>query len=235
MIDVSNAVIARYKRGGKTFEILVDCDNALLLKQSLKKARHTEVELRDVVAADEVFTDASKGLRCSESDLNAAFGTTDKQEIFKRIIEEGEIQLNQEHRRSLREEKRKQIITKIAELGVDPRTGHVHPRDRIENAMQEAKVKIDEHKSADEQIDEIVKKLMPVLPISFEKKKLAVKIPAQYAAKSFAVLKKLGAKEEWHNDGSLLASLEVPTSRLNDIYTSIGKLTEGNGEIKEIN
>ena len=54
--------------------------------------------------------------------------------------------------------------------GVDPKTKLPHPIQRLENAFEEAKIKIDERRSAEDQVKEILDKLRPVLPISFEKK-----------------------------------------------------------------
>ena len=34
MVDIDKAVVARYKKGNKIFEILVDCDMALALRQN---------------------------------------------------------------------------------------------------------------------------------------------------------------------------------------------------------
>ena len=51
--------------------------------------------------------------------------------------------------------------------GIDPKTNLPHPLQRIENALEEANVKIDEHKSEEKQVEEIVRKLQPILPIKF--------------------------------------------------------------------
>ena len=52
----------------------------------------------------------------------------------------------------MQEEKRKQVIAKIAREGINPQNGLPHPAMRIENAMNEAKVKVDAFKSVDEQV-----------------------------------------------------------------------------------
>ena len=48
---------------------------------------------------------------------------------------------------------------------VDPKTQLPHPVQRILLAMEEGKIKIDEFKDEQLQLDEIIKKLQPLLPI----------------------------------------------------------------------
>src|SRR3989338_11521432 len=115
MVNVDEAIIARLKSNNQLFEILVDCDMALALKEG------KNISLKDVLAADRIFSDAKKGLEASENAMKQIFGTNDAEEVAKTIIQKGEIQLTQEYREKLREEKRKQVITIIHRNGVDPK------------------------------------------------------------------------------------------------------------------
>ena len=110
-----------------------------------------------------------------------------------------------------REEKRRQIINIIHVNAIDPKTGLPHPAQRIENAIEEAKVHIDENKSAEDQVEGILDKLRPIIPIKFEKKKMQVILPPKYASQSYHVIKSYGEhKEEWLGDGSLRVVIELP-------------------------
>src|SRR3989344_9278633 len=162
MVTVEKAIIARLKSHGQHFEILVDCSNALALKEG------RNVDMHDILAAMQIFSDAHKGLVASEHAMKQIFGTNDVEEVAKQIIQKGEIQLTQEYRERLRDEKRKQIITMIHRNGVDPKTHLPHPPQRIENAFIEAKFNVDEFKSVQEQVQEALKQLRPILPIKFE-------------------------------------------------------------------
>ncbi len=104
MVNVDEAIIARLKSNNQLFEILVDCDMALALKEG------KNISLKDVLAADKIFSDAKKGLEASENAMKQIFGTSEPEEVAKIIIKKGEIQLTREHRANLRERKRKQII-----------------------------------------------------------------------------------------------------------------------------
>ena len=102
--------------------------------------------------------------------------------------------------------------------------------------MEDAKAKVDEFKGVQEQVQEILKKLRPIIPIKFVTKEIAVKIPADYAAKSYSTVKSFGTitKEEWQTDGSWVVVVEMPGGIENDFYDSLNKICHGNIESKVI-
>ncbi|MEW6062810.1 MAG: ribosome assembly factor SBDS [Nanoarchaeota archaeon] len=228
MVSIDEAVISRYKRDGKVFEILVDCEKAMLFREE------KETELDDVVVTRDVFTDVKKGMHAPEKDLQAIFGTTDKNEICKFIVTQGDVQLTADYQKKLREEKRKQIIALIHKNAIDARTGFPLPPQRIENAMAEAKVNIDAFKSAEAQSQDVIKKLREILPLKYEIREIAIKIPMQFSGKSFGLLKQFGRilKDEWQNNGDLIAVVEVPAGLTQDFFDELNKMTHGNVETK---
>ena len=227
MVDVDKSVIARLDRMGSHFEILVDCDKALEYKAG------KSVSLRDVVATADVFFDVKKGLKAGAIEMKKIFGTDDAMKISEIIIKQGQVQLTAKHQEKIREEKRKQIVNIIHRNSVDSQTGLPHPAQRIENAMQQAKVKIDEHKTAEEQVDNVLTQIRAIIPIKFEKRELEVKIPAQHAAKSMYLLKRYNmTKNEWMNDGSLLARIEIPAGVQDEFFSELNKITRGENESK---
>ncbi|MBI2110039.1 ribosome assembly factor SBDS [Candidatus Woesearchaeota archaeon] len=229
MVNVDQAVIARIKKEGKVFEILVDCDKALELR------RGKPVGIDDVLAADIIFKDAKKGDKASEHDLQNIFKTIDARDIALKIIKEGDVQLTAKHRAKEQEEKRKRIIEIIHRNAIDPQTGLPHPPQRIDNAMNEAKVRVDEYKSAEAQIEEVLSKLKPIIPIKFETRELQVVIPAQYSGLCYGFLKKHKLlKDEWQNDGSLMALVEIPAGVSEEFENGINKMTHGEADIKII-
>lgn len=228
MVTVDKAVIARLKMGEGNFEVLVDCEKALQLKAG------ASVSMADVLAADEVFKDSSKGLRASEAVMQKVFNTSDVDEIAKQIIKKGEIQLTAEHRKREHELKRKQIIEMIHRNCVDPRTHLPHPLTRLENAFVEGKVKIDDKQPVEKQVQEIIRKLQPILPMKFEKKELAIKIAPQYVAKCHQPIRQYGSvlQEEWQNSGNLVVIVEIPAGLQNEFFDKLNALTKGDIEIK---
>ncbi len=230
MVSVDKAVIARLSKSGKEFEILVDCEKALARKNN------EEIPMEDLLATDEVFKDVKKGLHSSDQDIKSVFGDKDFKEIALQIIKEGEVQLTTEHRKKLREETKKKIINDIHRNAVNPETNLPHPPVRIENALIEAKVKIDEFKRAEDQIKPIIDQIRTILPIKYEIREVAIKIPPEFAGQSYSILKQYGKlkKDEWQDDGSLVAVVEVPAGLQNELYEKLNHLTQGNVETKTI-
>lgn len=230
MTQIDKAVIARLKTGGQTFEILVDCDKAIEFKTG-------KCGLDDALVTKEIFKDVKQGEKAPENEMKKLFKTEDKRKVAEEIIKKGEIQLTIEHRNKLREEKRKKIIEIIHRNAIDSKTGLPHPAQRIELAMNQARVHIDEFKKAEEQVQDILEKLRPIIPIRFEVWEIAIKIPAKYSAQSYRVLKSYGTmkKDEWQNDGSLIAVIELPAGMSEEFENELNKLTKGENETKILN
>lgn len=220
-MNVDKSVIARLDRQGHHFEVLVDCDKAMEFKQG-------NGSVDDALVADEIFKDSKKGEHASEHTLKELFNTTNKKTIAEIIIKEGEVQLTTEYKAKVREEKKKQIINLISRNAVDPKTNLPHPPQRIELAMDQAKVKIDEFKSAEEQIKTIVDQMIEILPISYELRKIQFVIPAEFGGACSGALRKFGTvlREEWKGDG-LHVLVEVPAGLQNDLFDSLNHLTHG--------
>jgi len=229
MNSLEKSVRARLKSGGENFEILVDSDKIFDYKEG-------KLPLEEVLVTKEVFKDVGKGEHASENEMEKTFNTKDVGEVAKIILEKGEIQITAEHKNKIREEKKKRIINIIHRNAIDSKTGLPHPSQRIEDAMDEAKVKIDEFKKAEDQVKDVLERIRPILPISFETRQIEVKIPAQYASQSYSILKKNKLKkDEWLNDGSLKALVEVPAGLQEEFENEINKITHGDCEINIIN
>ncbi|MBT8252025.1 MAG: ribosome assembly factor SBDS, partial [Nitrosopumilus sp.] len=142
--------------------------------------------------------------------------------------------LTTDQRKKMIEAKKKQIVTFIAKTYVDPRTHLPHPPLRIEQAMKDGRVSIDPHKTVDEQVKDIVEKLRSIIALKSENLKLEITIPAQYASQSYAVLKSVGSltKEEWQNNGSLKAILEIPAAARPNVIDRLGSITKGSATVE---
>ncbi|MGA2199800.1 MAG: ribosome assembly factor SBDS [Nitrososphaerales archaeon] len=212
---------------GEHYEILVYPDPALNYKMG------RNVDPTSVLAIDEVYFDSSKGLRASADKLKKHFKTEDHIKAALEVLKRGELQLTQEQRMRLTEEKRRQVVTIISKNYVDPRTSLPHPPVRIEQAMQEARVSIDPFKDANEQTKEVLEKLRPIIPLKSEKVKLMVRAPAQYAGQAIGVLKGFGEilKEEWGQDGGLSVVLEVPAASQPNLLERLGAVTKGSAQV----
>ncbi|QSZ67840.1 ribosome assembly factor SBDS [Methanofollis aquaemaris] len=228
MIPLDRAVVARLESHGERFEIGVDPDLAQQVRQG------ADVSIEDVVAAETIFENFAHGDRASEETLQKVFETTDFEPIARRILTKGEIHLTSEQRKKMIEERRRQVITYIARNAVNPQTKLPHPPQRIEMAMEEARVNIDPFKSVEEQVKVAMKALRPIIPIRFEELRVAVRIPADYAPKAYGEMQASVTieREEWQNDGSWICVCRIPAGVQNDLYTLVNRLSRGDGEVK---
>ncbi|PWR73456.1 ribosome assembly factor SBDS [Methanospirillum stamsii] len=230
MISLDDAVVAKLESHGERFEILVDPDIAARIRQG------EEIPVEDAVAALNVFENASQAERASDETLKKVFKTTDFEPIALHIIKKGEIHLTSEQRKMMTAEKRRQVITFIARNAINPQTGHPHPPQRIDMAMEEAKVHIDPFRSLEELVKDTMKALRPLIPIKFEEIRLAVRIPPDYAPRGYGDISAVAVieKEEWQKDGSWICVVVIPAGIQNDFYDLINKISHGNAETKII-
>lgn len=226
MVSVEDAVVARWETQGSRFEVLVDPQAV----QDLKDGK--AVDLSDKLALDQVFKDARKGDKISEEHLERTFHTRSIVEIARQIIQKGEVQVTTEQRHELQAAKRKQIVATIARNAMNPQTGAPHPPARIDAAMNEAKVHIDPFRPADAQIQEILVKLRPLLPIRFDTVRVKVRLPAQHYPKVIGDLKGIGRmlEETWLPDGSYATVIEIPAGVQTELYEKLNARTKGTAE-----
>ena len=226
MVTVEEAVIARWETGGSRFEVLVD-PHAV---QDLKDGK--DIDLSDKLALDQVFKDAKKGDKISEEHLERTFHTRNLAAIAKQIVLKGEVQVTTEQRHELQAAKHKQIVAVIARNAMNPQTGGPHPPARIEAAMAEAKVHIDPFRPVDAQVQEVLAKLRPILPIRLDVVKVRVKLPAQHYPRVIGELKGLGRilDEQWLGDGSWSAIVEIPAGVQTELYEKLNARTKGAAE-----
>ncbi|UCE80546.1 MAG: ribosome assembly factor SBDS [Methanobacteriota archaeon] len=228
MVDLDDAIVARYESHGESFEILIDPK----VVQQMRDGK--EVDLIDHMVIDTIFKNAKKGTRASEDKVEEIFGTTEVVEVAKVIILKGEVQLTTDQRRVMQDNKRKRIIEYIARNAMNPQTGGPHPVTRIETAMDDAKVQIDPFKPVETQVPAIMDALRPLIPIRFDKIRMAVKMSGDHYGRCFEDFKSFGkvVKEEWQSNGSWIGVIEMPAGLQNDFVDRVSNKTHGEAETK---
>jgi ribosome maturation protein SDO1 len=226
MVNVDDAVIARWETQGSRFEVLVDPQAV----QELKDGK--SIDLTDKLALDHVFKDAKKGDKISEEHLERIFHTRNIAEIAKQIVLKGEVQVTTEQRHQLQAAKHKQIVATIARNAMNPQTGAPHPPARIEAAMLEAKVHIDPFRPVDAQVQEVLQKLRPLIPIRLDVVKVRIRLPAQHYPRVIGELKGLSRilEEQWMSDGSWSGIVEIPAGVQTELYEKLNARTKGAAE-----
>lgn len=234
MISLDEAVTARLESHGAQFEVLVDPDAALAIKRD---EFGDEEELEDVIAAEDVFEDASTGDRPAEKDLETVFETTDPMEIIPAVIKRGDIQITAEQRREMQERKHRQLIETIARNAINPQMDDApHPPERIERALSEGDFSVDPMEPVENQVDDALDTLRPIIPIRFEEIIVAVQVPAEHAGSAQARIRQFGdlEREEWQADGSWVGVLEFPAGLQNEFYELVNEVSSGNAETRVV-
>jgi len=228
MVSLDDAVTARLERGGSRYEILVDPELVQAWKDDSKS-----VELSDLLAIEEIWSDAKAGDRPTTEALEGAFGTTDLEACVERILNQGTIQLTTAQRKQMVEDKMKQIVNEISLTATDPKTRLPHPQTRIENALAEARFKPDPFLSIERQVQDAVDILKPVIPLQFITVKLAFKIPGKDYGGVLQLLRDSVQREQWLEDGSWACVIEVPGGMRNEIISRVANRSSGL-EVKEL-
>jgi ribosome maturation protein SDO1 len=225
-----DAVVARWDHEGSRFEVLVD-------PAAVQEIRDGKtVDLRDRLSSEHIYKDAVRGDKISEEYLQKIFHTSDYLEVAKQIIQKGEVQITTEQRHLLQAAKRRQIVATIARNAMNPQTGAPHPPARIEAAMDEAKIHVDPFRSADVQVQEVLTKLRPLLPIRFDTVKMKLRVPGQHYPRVIGDLKGMGklSEEAWGSDGSWSAVLEIPAGVQTELLEKLNARTKGAAEAARV-
>jgi ribosome maturation protein SDO1 len=102
--------------------------------------------------------------------------------------------------------------------------------------MEEAKVHVDPFKSAEAQVQGVLNALRPLIPIKFDKVKIAVRLAPDDYGKCYGDLKNFGSiiREEWQGNGYWIGVVEMPAGMQTDFYQKLNEKTKGSVETKVI-
>lgn len=218
-------VEARIKVKGKSYEISVDLDEAL-------KIRNGQGNISSALQAQEIYHDIKKGTRVAKEDLQDAFGTTDVYEIATQIVQKGEVQKTQEYRDEEREKKVKQVIALLLKNATDQH-GRPYTEDRLRTAIKDVHFSFD-NRPIERQMSDLLSKLKEVIPIKIETKRVKITIPAQYTGHVYGMIQEYKESEEWLSNGNLQVVLEVPAGLLMDFYGKLNSATHGAVQSEEL-
>jgi len=91
-------------------------------------------------------------------------------------------------------------------------------------------------RSAEEQVDDVLKQIRAIIPIRMEQVEIAIKIPSTFTAKGYNVVAQLAQikKEEWQSDGSWVSVVSLPAGLQMELIDKLNKLTHGRVQTKLI-
>ena len=224
-MDTSDAIKVRYK----DYEIMVEPD---LAKEA--KLEGKDHDIQRLLFVQEVFKDADKGERASADDLGEDFGTRQVMEAADEIFEKGTMQLTTDQKKEMRQDKYKQVVNMIARRAMDPKTGNPHPPQRVENALEEAGFNADAMEDVEAQFEDAIEKIRPIIPVSLEKKTVAIRIPNDKAGKAYDLLKRKAdiKDEEWGNE-YFMARVTMPAGVLTELMEELQEMTGGQVQMSE--
>lgn len=228
-MDTSDAITVQFK-GDKQFEILVDPDLAKEAKMEGK-----DHEIQRLLFVQEVFVDAGEGERASVDELDAEFGTEQVMDAAEDIFEKGKMQLTTDQKAEIRNDKWKQLVNMIARRAQDPKTGNPHPPQRVENALEEAGFHVNWDSNIEEEFDDAIDVLRPIIPVSLDEKTVAIRIPVDNAGQAYDRIQQVAdvEEEEWGNE-FFTARLTLPAGVLSELIDELQDMTSGQTEMKEV-
>ncbi len=255
-IDFGKYIIANIRIAGRRFEILVDPDKSWDLKKQIRQfqkekekelnktykvtvddvLKFSKAPMEQIVESYIVFEDIRRGEKMSEEMVADAFKTDNVSRVIAEILLNGDLQLNKEQREKFISEKKKKLLDILTKNCINPQTQKPHPPQRIERALDEAKVNIDPFNPIEDQVEMIVKALQPVIPIRMERQQMAVSIPAEFTGKAYNLVKTLASitKEDWKPTGSLDCVIEIPAGISVEFLDKLNKITHGRAMTKII-
>jgi len=227
-LDTSEAIRIRYDKGN-VFEILVEPDPA-------KKAKleGDSFDMPRLMFVQEIFTDADKGKRASPSQIDAEFGTKQVMEAAQEIFEKGDMQLTTDQKAEIREDKYKQVVNMIARRVQNPKTGNPHPPQRVENALEEAGFNADAFEPVEDQFQNAIDMIRPIIPVSLDEKTVVLQIPNDESGKAYDKIQSQAEveKEEWGNE-YFYAKITLPAGVFSELLEELQEMTSGKTQVKE--
>ncbi|MBN1377237.1 ribosome assembly factor SBDS [Candidatus Woesearchaeota archaeon] len=224
--------LAKLKVKNQEFEVVVDPDLAIEFRKG-----NEDIDILAILNVEDIFSDAKKGLRPNEKALAEVFGTDDKIKIAEEIIKKGEIQLSSNYREKERETKKRRILEIIQINSINPRDKTPIPLTRLKNAWDEANIHINDYKTAEEQVNDVLEKFKPLIPIRFSRQRIKINVPGQYAVKIYGEIKKNSTveNESWNNDGSWTGTVIIPGGLQEKFIDNMKNKTHGNIKIELLN
>ncbi|KAJ3423761.1 ribosome maturation protein SBDS [Anaeramoeba flamelloides] len=215
--------IIRYKKGKKQFEVLTK-------PGSVSKYREGKIRnLDDVLITNVIFKNHNSMDKANTKDIQQAFGTTDNNIVIEKILKEGQLHLTTEEVRQKTEQKRKEVVNYIHKYYTDPKTKKTHPVIRIENALKQAKVRIEYRMVVEEEIGAIVKKLVGIISLKKSEVTGTLMIPHSHLGKAGGAIRKYAEiqREKYTSQGCKMEISLVPGNYEN-LIKALQSATQGN-------
>lgn len=218
-------MLVRYRVGKTTFELVTK-------EGAVQKYRKGEIKsLDDVLVSDTIFTSYAKKERAGTNQLQAAFQTDSYQECVETILQHGQVQISSTERKEKLENRKREVVNFIHKYYIDPVRKLPHPVSRIENALEESKVRIDADIPVEKQIPDIVSKLIDVIPLKKTTLEGQLVIPHSFIGAVSGILAKyVTVERESYSSKGCTYDIGIVPGEYDMAMSEINRVTRGNFE-----
>ncbi|GAB0498226.1 hypothetical protein MMPV_009708 [Pyropia vietnamensis] len=215
-------MLVRRKVGKTTFELLTH-------EGAAAKYRAGDLAFSEVLVTDTVFTNQSKGQRASQEQLAAAFGEdASPTAILTAIITKGDVQTSSAERTAKSEQRRREVLEYLVKYYVDPTRNLPIPLTRFENALTQVKARIDPAQSAEHQAEELVRKMVDIMPMRKVTMEGVLRVPRKHVGVAAGViLKHAKINREGHDAGGAKYEISVVPGVYDTLMSALGRATKG--------
>eukprot|EP00592_Proboscia_alata_P020161 CAMPEP_0194410530 /NCGR_PEP_ID=MMETSP0176-20130528/8597_1 /TAXON_ID=216777 /ORGANISM="Proboscia alata, Strain PI-D3" /LENGTH=469 /DNA_ID=CAMNT_0039211937 /DNA_START=189 /DNA_END=1598 /DNA_ORIENTATION=+ len=230
-VRLTNVAVVRITRHGKRFEVACYRNKVVNYRQGI------ETDLSEVLQTERIFSNVGKGTMAKTSDLQTAFGTNDTEEICKRILEKGDLQVSDGERSVQQETTTREIATMIQAKCIDPRSRRPHTLPSIRDAMSQAGFVVHPSKSRTikGQMLECVKAIQKqgCLPLERAKMKLCAYVEAGASERVGMELRRVGCLElkelEGEGDGDAQTQTRIEFLMDPGLYRRVDEIVKFGG------
>jgi len=227
-VRLTNVAVVRITRHGKRFEVACYRNKVVNYRQGI------ETDLSEVLQTERIFSNVGKGTMAKTSDLQTAFGTNDTEEICKRILEKGDLQVSDGERSVQQETTTREIATMIQAKCIDPRSRRPHTLPSIRDAMSQAGFVVHPSKSRTikGQMLECVKAIQKqgCLPLERAKMKLCAYVEAGASERVGMELRRVGCLELKELEGEGDAQTRIEFLMDPGLYRRVDEIVKFGGD-----
>ncbi|MCW1301696.1 MAG: ribosome assembly factor SBDS [Candidatus Parvarchaeota archaeon] len=213
-------VIARLQIKDKRFEIWVDCNKAM----DIKNGRSNDIE--GALLVDRIFKDAKKGEVAGN--LKDYLKTDDVYQAALKIIKEGDVQVSAAYREKEMNALKNRIIDGVSSMVIDTTNNLPIPRKRIELALEKVHYNFDIKKPERAQMEELIDKLKTVLPLKVGEFSYIAEAEPQYTNAVLGAVKRFGKMKSSDLGGERIrVEFSVSPKDRDALISKLNELTHG--------
>jgi ribosome maturation protein SDO1 len=169
-VRITNVAIVRMKRNGKKFEI------AAYKNKVVNWRSRVETDVNEVLQAQTVFHNVSRGIVASKESLLEAFGNAEHLACAIIILDKGDLEVSEKERSLHFETLFKDIAATLSEKCINPSSRRPYPVSIIEKALHDAHFAVVPTKTAKAQLVKALQALKEHGDIAIERARMKVRL-----------------------------------------------------------